>query len=87
MKSEGASNEEIAVAIGSTAASVRNHLARLGVNKGRTDNGYMGAFVGADIEERIKVEAAKRRKSAATLVRDLLKAIAISDLFNAVLEE
>lgn len=87
LKRQGASNEEIAAAIGSTPGSVRKQLSVSGAHRERTDHGYLGAFVGGEVEEAIKREAAKRRKSATALVRDILKAIVLENLFTAVLED
>ena len=85
MKRDGATAFEVAMALGTTEASVRSRSAQLRIK--RVNAGFLAASVGGDVVEIFTNEARRRGMRLSHLVRDVLRRIARENLFGAVIDD
>jgi hypothetical protein len=87
MKREGATPREIADEIGNgtTAGSVAARCAQLGINRGTGNT--LTAGVGQVVVEKFANEASRRKMPTSLLVRDILRKVALDNLFAAVIDD
>jgi hypothetical protein len=89
MQDSGATNREIAAAIGTTEGSLESRVSQLGLarNPRRHLDGHTRVAIPEQIFTQFLPHAARRHLSSSDLIRLLLKRITQDNLFEAVLDD
>jgi hypothetical protein len=86
MAADHFSAPEIAMAIGSTAASVNTMCAREGIHLGRVGDCFLGGPATKETRAAFNAYAARRGTTARQVTQHLLAIIASDDLFDAIFD-